>query len=240
MSADRNQVLQFICIYAEALIRWRHNGTVVPPDEFLPRLDKQQIWDLTAFCIRRALREMHDLNCSLPIAVNLDATIVARPEFPEFVANELRLWGIAPDRLAFEITETAAIDNYEATTAILSGLRESGHTIAIDDYGTGQATLQHFRRLPTNEIKIDKQFITNVVSGPNDREIVENILQLARRCDKHVIAEGIEAARTLEYLIEQGCDAGQGYYLAMPMSRSQFASLFKGTEQPSSPRVNEG
>jgi EAL domain-containing protein (putative c-di-GMP-specific phosphodiesterase class I)/GGDEF domain-containing protein len=219
-------------IGAEALVRWRRDATVIPPDEFLPRLNTSQIWEMTLYCIRRALREMHALNSEIPVAINLDPTVVARPDFPDLIDNELRLWDIEPNQVAFEITETAAIDNYDASIDILTRLREAGHTIAIDDYGTGQASLQHFRRLPADEIKIDRQFITNVATDVDDQRIVESILELAHESGKYVVAEGIENGETLEYLIERGCDAGQGYYLAMPMSRSQYALLVNGNTVP--------
>jgi len=219
-------------IGAEALVRWRREASVIPPDEFLPRLTTSQLWDMTLYCIRRALREMQSLGGEIPVAVNLDPTVVARPDFPDFVDNELRLWDIKPNRLAFEITETAAIDNFETCIDILARLREAGHTISIDDYGTGQASLQHFRRLPADEIKIDRQFITHVATDADDQKIVESILELAHQSGKYVVAEGIEDGETLEYLIKQGCDVGQGYYLAMPMSRSQYALLVGGSPHP--------
>jgi len=105
-----------------------------------------------------------------------------------------------------------------------------GHSISIDDFGAGQASLQHFRRLPADEIKIDRQFITNVVADLEDQKIVESILDLSHQNGKCVVAEGIESEETVAYLVDRGCDVGQGYHLAMPMSLAEYSLLLEGNE----------
>jgi EAL domain-containing protein (putative c-di-GMP-specific phosphodiesterase class I)/GGDEF domain-containing protein len=213
---------------AEALVRWRSDGVVIPPSDFIPRLTRDQLWDMTKYCIRLAIREMPGFSGAVPIALNIDPVVLDHPEFLGFVEREVRLWDVAPQRLAFEITETAAIESYQQSHELLSALRTAGHHVAIDDFGTGQATLQHFRNLPADEIKIDRQFISNVVSNPDDRNITESIVELSHRSGKVVVAEGIEDGETVAYLIEIGCDIGQGFFLGMPMSRQQFTSLTAG------------
>jgi len=223
---------------AEALIRWRQGDFIVRPDDFLPSLTRQQWWELTMYCIRRALRDMHTLQTKVPVAINLDPTVLTHPELLDFISTEHRLWDIEPAQVSFEVTESDAIESYEDTNNTLSRLRDLGHSIAIDDFGTGQASLQHFRQLPADEIKIDRQFITNVATDPEDQKIVETILDLSHQSGKYAVAEGIENAETIEYLISRGCDIGQGYYLAMPMPLADYTLLLnRVTAVTSAPRV---
>ena len=213
---------------AEALVRWRREGIVVPPDDFIPRLTREQIWEMTQYCIRRAIREMEGFLKAVPIALNIDPTVLDNPDFAGFIRRELRLWSIEPEQLTFEITESATIDDYDHTHELLSQLRSNGHRVSIDDFGTGQATLEHFKNLPADEIKIDRQFITNIVTNDDDRNITATIIEMAHRCHKTVVAEGIEDGHTVTQLIAMGCDVGQGFFLGMPMSREQFSTLVSG------------
>ncbi len=215
---------------AEALVRWRRNGMVVPPSEFLGHLSRDQIWSMTRYCIRRAVREMPEFPVAVPIALNIDPIALEHSDFTAFITKELKLWNVEPQQLAFEITESAAIDDYANTHKLLNALRTAGHLVAIDDFGTGQATLQHFRNLPADEIKIDRQFITNVVHDKEDANITQGIIEMAHRCNKIVVAEGIEDGHTVAHLIEAGCDLGQGFFLGMPMSREQFTTLLEGVD----------
>jgi EAL domain-containing protein (putative c-di-GMP-specific phosphodiesterase class I)/GGDEF domain-containing protein len=217
---------------AEALIRWRRDGAVMPPNEFICRLSQGQIWDMTKYCIRRAIREMQDFPHLISVALNIDPAALRHPEFLSFIRKELQLWSIAPQQLAFEITESATIDDYDQCNVVLSTLRSAGHRISIDDFGTGQATLQHFQNLPADEIKIDRQFITNLATDENDRSITKSIIEMAHRCGKTVVAEGIEDGNTVALLIELSCDIGQGFFLGMPMSREQFMTLIDGLGGP--------
>ena len=210
---------------AEALVRWRRDGVVVPPSEFIPKLSHDQTWEMTIYCIRRAIREMQNFACNVPIALNIDPSVLDRPAFLSFVRKELRLWDVHPQQLAFEIAETTAIADYHDTHELLNVLRDAGHLIAMDDFGTGQATLQHLRNLPADEIKIDSQFITNLVTNEDDRNITKSIIEMAHRCGKYVVAKGIEDGAIVALLIDLGCDIGQGFFLGMPMSQHQFKTL---------------
>ena len=156
---------------------------------------------------------MQNFDQPIAIAVNIDPVALAHPEFLDFVRKECRLWSIDPEHLAIEVTESAAIDDYQRTNELLNTLRSQGHQVAIDDFGTGQATLQHFKNLAADEIKIDRQFISNVVNSAEDRNIVESVIDMAHRSDKTVVAEGIEDGHTVGLLIDLGCDIGQGFYL---------------------------
>jgi len=173
---------------AEALVRWRRDGVVVPPSEFIPKLSHDQTWEMTIYCIRRAIREMQNFACNVPIALNIDPSVLDRPAFLSFVRKELRLWDVHPQQLAFEIAETTAIADYHDTHELLNVLRDAGHLIAMDDFGTGQATLQHLRNLPADEIKIDSQFITNLVTNEHDRNITKTLPSpTARNCVLNVL-----------------------------------------------------
>jgi EAL domain-containing protein (putative c-di-GMP-specific phosphodiesterase class I) len=219
-----------VLVGAEALIRWRRESIVVPPNEFIPRLNAVQIWDMTKYCIRRAIREMQNFDQPIAIAVNIDPVALSHPEFLDFVRKECRLWSVSPEYLAIEVTESAAIDDYQQTNELLNALRSQGHQVAIDDFGTGQATLQHFKNLAADEIKVDRQFISNIVNSAEDRNIVESVIDMAHRSEKTVVAEGIEDGHTVGLLIDLGCDIGQGFYLGMPMSCDHFTQLIHGLQ----------
>ena len=217
---------------AEALVRWRRDGMVVPPNEFIPQLTRDQIWEMTQYCTRRAIREMQGFPLAVPVAVNIDATVLDNPAFAGFIRKELRLWSIEPEQLTFEITESATIDDYNHTHELLSQFRSRGHRVSIDDFGTGQATLEHFKNLPADEIKIDRQFITDILTNDDDLSITASIIEMAHRCNKTVVAEGIEDGHTVARLIEMGCDIGQGFFLGMPMSCKQYSTLVSGLSVP--------
>jgi len=179
---------------------------------------------------------MRSLDANVPVAINLDPTVVYKPNFLDFVTTETRLWEIEPANITFEVTESAAVENYDKTHDVLSRLRDLGHSISIDDFGTGQASLHHFRRLPADEIKIKRQLITNVVADLKDQKIVESILDLSHQSGKRVVAEGIENEETVEYLLDRACDIGQGYHLGMPMSPTEYRLLLDNDDKKSRAR----
>ena len=208
---------------AEAIVRWRRGGEILPADQFMPTLNNARLWDLTLYCMRRVFREMVDFPVEIPIALNVYPAVLEHPSFLSTLQSELKIWDISPQRLALEISESRF--DSDKTFELLNTIRSLGISIAIDEFGTGQASLERFRNLPVDELKIDRAFINNIVSSEDDQRITETIIELAHRFDKTVSADGVDDAETFTYLMNAGCDLGQGFYLSAPLNESQLSQL---------------
>ena len=160
-----------------------------------------------------------------PIAVNVMPSVLQHPSFFSTVQNKLSIWDLAPAKLALEIGEPRILHDDRNTIGLLNALREFGITIVIDEFGTGNASLEKFRELPADEIKIDRKFITNLSENADDQRITDTIIDLAHKFSRTVVADGVEDAEAFGYLLEAGCDVGQGFYLGAPLNESQFAGL---------------
>jgi EAL domain-containing protein (putative c-di-GMP-specific phosphodiesterase class I) len=212
---------------AEAIVRWRRGGLIVPPSEFLPALSSTQLWDLTIYSIRRVIREMIECSMEVPIAVNVDASVLLDPAFFGALQSELNIWNLDPSRLALEVDQANMLQGRGDLINLLNDVRSTGMPVVFDNFGTGNASLEEFRNLPADEIKIDRSFVTNVVDNPDDQRITETIIELAHRFSKTVVADGVEDAETFSYLAAAGCDVGQGFYLSAPLNEAQFTQLLE-------------
>jgi EAL domain-containing protein (putative c-di-GMP-specific phosphodiesterase class I) len=157
----------------------------------------------------------------LGIAVNLSARALA-PDLPGFMTELVRAH--PGTRLEIELTETTMLRGTAESVAILDSLAALGFRLAVDDFGTGYASLAYLKRLPVQEIKIDRAFVTTMDSDPDDRAIVHAILDLARRLGLDVVAEGVETAAVLEELRALGCRFAQGYAVGRPMTADEVAA----------------
>ncbi len=208
---------------AEAIVRWRKGGQIMPPQDFMPVLNEARLWDLTLYSLRRAIREMDGFDAEVPIAISVDGRVLKRPEFLATVRSEINIWGVKPGRLSLEVRESRFDDPH--TLGVLDELRALGIAVVMDEFGRGAASLEKLRDLPVDEIKIDRSFITNLVEDEQDREMTAAIIDLAHRFSKKVVADGVEDAETFSYLAEAGCDIGQGFYLGAPLNELQFSEL---------------
>jgi EAL domain-containing protein (putative c-di-GMP-specific phosphodiesterase class I) len=164
----------------------------------------------------RQLRDWRDEGYDLGMAVNLGARCLAQGEgFFEAIGELTTAWGVPPDKLTFELTESALIDT--AVPGLLAQLENLDERLSIDDFGTGYSSLMYLQRLPVVEIKADKSFVMTLASVPADAIIVRSIIDLAHNLGVGVVAEGVEDEETLELLVEYGCDEAQGYYFSRPM-----------------------
>jgi diguanylate cyclase len=136
------------------------------------------------------------------------------------VAEALRAYNLAPERLTLEITETFAVEDAEANRSTLEHLKALGVHLAIDDFGSGYSSLGYLRRLPVDELKIDRGFVKALDNAPGDTLIISAVTDLAHNLGMVVVAEGIEDARTVEQVRSLGCDLGQGYFFAKPLPAS--------------------
>ncbi|XKY16417.1 EAL domain-containing protein [Stutzerimonas zhaodongensis] len=217
----------------EALLRWSHpSGKMVPPDVFIPLAEQNGSiiaigeWVLDQAC--RQLSEWHQQGFSdLRMAVNLSTVQLHHAELPLVISNLISAHRLPPESLELEVTETGLMEDIGAATRNLHSLRRSGALIAIDDFGTGYSSLSYLKSLPLDKIKIDKSFVRDMEADESDATIVRAIIQLAKSLGMQVIAEGVETAEQERYLIDEGCNEGQGYYYSKPVPALELAALLR-------------
>jgi diguanylate cyclase (GGDEF)-like protein len=229
----------------EALLRWPHpNRGWVPPDLFIPLAEKAGVvHSITLWVLTSALQQLQlwrDAGLHVGVAVNVSARDLQDPTFPDFVEQVCRSTGTPPDTLTLELTERALMADTAKTQTTFQRLDEMGVQFSIDDFGTGYSALSYLQKLPVNEIKIDKSFVSGLLSDTRSGAIVRSIIDLGRNLGFRVVAEGVEDRRTWERLAELGCDSAQGYYMARPLSptdllrwlnESPWTKTYNGSEE---------
>ncbi len=216
----------------EALVRWNHPSRgLLAPDLFIPIAERTgliqalSMWVLDEALAQCAQWQQAGLN--LRLAVNLSPRNLQDPRLTEQVAERLQAHGLAPENLELEITESATLQNPENALRILSELDQMGVYLSIDDFGTGYSSLAYLKRMPVNEIKIDKSFVFDLTTNQDDRSIVSATIDLAHRLGMQVIAEGVENSDAQQLLKTLGCDSAQGFHIARPMSHEDLRRWFK-------------
>lgn len=222
LSCQTGQVLG-----AEALLRWRDEQLgVVRPDEFIPLAEQTgEIQRLTRWVCGAALDQLqlwHEQGLQLSLAINLSALDLQWPELVAFVTDSAKQRGLSPASITLEVTESAVMVDPEQAILRLQELREAGFKIAIDDYGTGYASLAQLKRLPADELKLDRSFIQNIASIPEDETIVRSTILLAHELKLTTVAEGIEEDSAWQVLKQLRCDTVQGFYFSRPLAAAQF------------------
>lgn len=207
---------------AEALVRWSHpERGLVGPDKFIPVAEAaNRIAGLTFFVLETAIRDTAALAVGanyFGVAVNLSVRMLNLPHFVGEVEGLLAKYGLAPDRLTLEVTESAEIDFSGPALETLRALRDLGIKLSIDDYGTKYSTLDYVRQLPASEIKIDQRFIRAVHDDENVKIMVRSTIELAHSLGLIVVAEGVELPATMVALADMSCDVIQGYLIAKPL-----------------------
>ncbi len=221
-------------IGAEALIRWSHpTRGLISPDTFIPMAEKSGfIMPLSDWVLRRACNMIKSLNKAGIIkkheflAVNLSAKQFHQVDFVSRVLSIIEQTGISPHNLELEITESTLLGNVEDTIIKMKKLREAGIRFSIDDFGTGYSSLSYIKSLPFDRIKIDRAFITDVDSSPDDAAIVDIIISMARHFDLNVIAEGVETRAEFNFLRGMGCREFQGFLFYKPMPLEDILALY--------------
>lgn len=219
----------------EALLRWQHpQRGLVPPDEFIPIAQQTGlIKPLTYYVIDQALRQCRlwiEDGLALAVAVNLSARNLVDGDFPVHVAGLLERWAIPPELLEFEITESAMLTDPARTRLILERLADMGIRLSIDDFGTGYSSLAYLKRLPVNEIKVDRSFVMNMDEDEDDATIVRSTIDLGRNLGLDVVAEGVENKQVWDRLRTLGCTAAQGYYLSRPVPPDELQAWLAGRQ----------
>ena len=218
---------------AEALVRWLHpEWGVQSPAEFIPLFEKngfvtkldQFVWDKAC----AAVREWDDKGYPpIAVSVNVSRADVYQADLTGILINTVQKYGLSPERLHLEITESAYTENPEQIINTVSRLRNLGFIIEMDDFGSGYSSLNMLNQMPLDILKLDMKFIQAETAKPVNQGILHFIMSLARWMNLSVVAEGVETKEQLERLRETGCDYVQGYYFAKPMPCSDFGELLK-------------
>ena len=225
----------------EALVRWNHpEYGMIPPDDFIPLAEHTGlIRPLTTWVLNEAVRQVALWNSAgmrLNVAVNLSVRSLMDGGLPDEVATALESQSLDATALVLEITESTIMADPNRAIAILTRLSDHGVSLAIDDFGTGYSSLAYLKRLPVDEVKVDRSFVMNMATDNDDAVIVRSTVDLARNLGLRVVAEGVEDAASWDHLRGLGCDAVQGYYLAKPMPAPQFAHWLDNYERESARR----
>jgi EAL domain-containing protein (putative c-di-GMP-specific phosphodiesterase class I) len=211
----------------EALVRWRHpQSGLRSPDDFIPLAEQTGlIKPLTSWVRNEALRQCdawHQTGIDLTVAVNISASNLQDPEFPDRVAKLLKAYRVTPAWLELEITESAIMVQPARAIETITRLSAMGILISIDDFGTGYSSLAYLKKLPVSSIKIDKSFVINMLVNENDTVIVRSTIELGHNLGLKVVAEGVENQATWDQLKVLGCDYAQGFLLSRPIPASEL------------------
>jgi len=206
----------------EALLRWQHpEAGLIPPNDFIPMAEKSSvIKPLTVWVLNNALRQAAAFASSgidITIAVNISASSLRDDSLVGYTKMLLQKNNIDPSRLIMEITESAMMKDPVMALNLLHQLSRLGVQISIDDYGTGYSSLAYLKRMPVNEMKIDRTFIKDMATDEDDRSIVDTTINMGHNFGLRVVAEGVEDRETVELLNKMGIDQVQGFYYGRPM-----------------------
>jgi diguanylate cyclase (GGDEF)-like protein len=210
----------------EALVRWQHpQYGFIPPDEFIRLVERTELIKLlTHWVLSSAVRQCrawHGMGLGTGLSVNLSARDLQDPELTGQVTGLLSDTGMPPRFLSLEITEGTIMSDPARAMSTLTRLNEMGVGLSIDDFGTGYSSLAYLKKLPVDEIKIDKTFVKDMMQDKGDAAIVRSTIDLAHNLDMKVVAEGVEDEKTRDQLTAMGCDAAQGYYWSRPLTATE-------------------
>lgn len=221
---------------AEALIRWkRADGRIIPPNEFIPLAEETGLiipigeWVLKSACAQLARWHQKE-NMPIGISVNLSTIQFLDPALPAVVKGIIEQSGVDPQFLTLEITESIMMSDVEEKIDIIRQLKSIGLKLAIDDFGVGFSSLNYLRKLPLDELKIDRSFVNPLLKGTNSKALLSSVIYLGQKLGLLTVAEGVEKNEQLDFLQRQRCDLYQGALFSMPVPNTELRQLFHGSK----------
>ena len=220
-------------IGAEALLRWQHPELgLVSPARFIGLAEETGLivpigaWVLRTACAqaREWLEHSHG-HAPMKMAVNLSARQFSQPDLVQMISDVLAETGLPPACLELELTESLFMNDVAQAVSLLHQLKALGVTLSIDDFGTGYSSLSYLRDFPIDVLKIDRSFVNDIATDPDDAAIVVSVIALAHNLQLRVVAEGVESREQLDFLQQHGCDAIQGYYFSRPVAPDLFEQM---------------
>jgi EAL domain-containing protein (putative c-di-GMP-specific phosphodiesterase class I) len=222
-----------LIVGAEALLKWNHPQLgLVSPAQFIPLAEETgSIMALGEWVLRKASEHCKAWQMTnyppLRVAVNLSAHQFKQHKLPDRIASILKDTQLSPELLEIEITETVLMQSTPENMRRLADLKSLGIHISIDDFGTGFSSLSYLKQLPIDSLKIDQSFVRDIPADANDSAITRAIIALAHTLQLNVIAEGVETAEQLQFLLSENCDEIQGFYFSRPLPPEKFEELVR-------------
>jgi EAL domain-containing protein (putative c-di-GMP-specific phosphodiesterase class I) len=216
---------------AEAWLRWQHSEKgLILPDEFIGLAEDIGLiipigsWLIESVCQQLQVWRKRGIS-TIQIAVNLSPRQFMQKDLVKMFTEFIDKYEIETGELIVEVTESVMMKDVDQAVIILQELKAVGISVALDDFGTGYSSLSYLKRFPIDKLKIDKSFIDNLFSSPDDASIVEAIIVMAHKMNMEVVAEGIETRDQLAYLKKHDSDVGQGFYFDRPLKAEKLSSL---------------
>jgi diguanylate cyclase len=219
-------------VSVEAFVRWQHprRGTLKPVHFVRAVEQSEMLGQFTRYVLDRALAvagRLGELGLDLPVAVNLSPRSLHDRQLPADLARLLERFDVPAERLILEITETVVLSKQKVVDEVLAALRGLGVQLAVDDFGTGCSALTFLTRVPVNEVKVDRTFVTRMVDSPEAAAIVRTTVELGRELGLRVVAEGVETADQRRALQALGCPAAQGFHFYAPMPVGRMIEVLR-------------
>lgn len=219
---------------AEALVRWDHpTHGPISPEAFIPVAESINLagelgrWVMRTACAEFAQWRAKGIGQDITLRINVSPAQLVMAGFAESVADIMAEFGLARGAICLEITESVVVQDIDTTRITLAGLKEAGVQIAIDDFGTGYSVLSHLKSLPVDVLKIDRSFVTDLGSNPDDLAIVRAVIALAEAFGLELVAEGVETEAAAITLLRHGCHRAQGFLLSPPISGDELGELLE-------------
>ena len=220
--------------HVEALVRWIHPSRgFISPDDFIPMAEQTgQIQHLTRWGLEEAIKQCRiwrDQHYEINVAINLSAHDLTDNSLPKIIQKLMDKYRVRPEWLVLEVTESAVMKDPDLALYVLYALNGMGMTLSIDDYGTGYSSMSYLKKLPVQEIKIDKSFVLNLASNKEDEIIVRSTIALGHNLGLKVTAEGVEDEKSYKMLKDFGCDLAQGYLFSKALPVEELESFIKSS-----------
>jgi diguanylate cyclase (GGDEF)-like protein len=230
------------CLSAEVLLRWRHpTRGFVPPDQFIPFAEQTgAIKSITRWVLARGLAQLaawRGQGLEMSLNINVSTRDLVQQDLPAIVRAQLLAEGVAARHLCLEVTESAIMEDPAHALASLQALHEMGVQLSIDDFGTGYSSLAYLKKLPVQELKIDRSFVLNLDRDDNDLHIVRSTIGMAHNMGLKVVAEGVETESVAGKLKGLGCDGAQGYLFSRPLNADDFLAWARASHAAQPPRL---